>query len=110
MIICEDLDKNSCAFAVSSSGYRCVLEMELRRSGYLELFCRTSDIEAEKVKDYIEIDECIKSCGLNRNTVGISSDSLLDSRFTQKLCSSKCYRSCPNIVDLYFNLAAGEGT
>ncbi|KAH7662991.1 PAR1 protein [Dioscorea alata] len=109
MIACEDLDQNSCAFAVSSSGNRCVLEMKLRRSGYLELFCRTSDIETEKLKDYIEIDECIKACGLDRNTVGISSDSLLDSHFTQKLCSSKCYNSCPNIVDLYFNLAAGEG-
>ncbi|KAH7662992.1 PAR1 protein [Dioscorea alata] len=109
MITCEDLDQNSCAFAVSSSGYRCVLEMKLKRSGYVELFCRTSDIEAEKVKNYVENDECIKACGLDRNTVGISSDSLLDSRFTQKLCSHDCYNTCSNIVDLYFNLAAGEG-
>ncbi|KAF2315613.1 hypothetical protein GH714_040127 [Hevea brasiliensis] len=30
-------------------------------------------------------------------------------RFTQQLCSPQCYDSCPNIIDLYFNLAAGEG-
>ncbi|KAJ0970192.1 hypothetical protein J5N97_023069 [Dioscorea zingiberensis] len=109
MITCEDLDRNSCAFAVSSSGTRCVLEMRMRRRGYIELSCRTSNIEAEKLKDYVETDECIKACGLDRNTIGISSDSLLDSQFTRKLCSSECYNSCPNIVDLYFNLAAGEG-
>ncbi|GJT58529.1 putative PAR1 protein [Tanacetum coccineum] len=69
-IACENLNKDSCAFAVSSGGKR--------------------------------------SCGLNRNVLGISSDSLLESKFTQKLCSTQCYNGCPNIVDLYFNLAAGE--
>ncbi|KAK6155697.1 hypothetical protein DH2020_009945 [Rehmannia glutinosa] len=29
--------------------------------------------------------------------------------FCRKLCSKECYGNCPNIVDLYFNLAAGEG-
>ncbi|KAK9143724.1 hypothetical protein Syun_013124 [Stephania yunnanensis] len=109
-VTCEKLDRSACAFAVSSSGTRCVLEKHVMRSG-LEVFeCRTSEIEADiSLKDYVEREECIKACGVDRNSLGISSDSLLDSRFTQKLCSPQCYTGCPNIVDLYFNLAAGEG-
>ncbi|EEF34518.1 conserved hypothetical protein [Ricinus communis] len=59
--------------------------------------------------DYIESDECVKACGVDRNSVGISSDALLEPQFTAKLCSPACYQKCSNIVDLYFNLAAGEG-
>ncbi|CAN6564935.1 hypothetical protein ACFX13_042695 [Malus domestica] len=108
-ITCENLDHDACAFAVSSSGKRCVLEKHVRRSGEEAYTCRTSEIEADKLKDWIESETCIKSCGLDRKSYGISSDSLLESSFTQKLCSPQCYGSCPNIVDLYFNLAAGEG-
>ncbi|EHA8590262.1 PAR-1b protein [Cocos nucifera] len=108
-ITCESLDRSTCAFAVSSSGLRCVLENRLRRGGQEEFSCRTSDIEAENLKDWVETDECIKACGLARSTVGISSDSLLEPQFAQKLCSPQCYQECPNVVDLYFNLAAGEG-
>lgn len=63
----------------------------------------------EKMADYIETDACVKACGVDRNSVGISSDALLEPQFTAKLCSPACYQNCPNIVDLYFNLAAGEG-
>ncbi|CAI9774125.1 unnamed protein product [Fraxinus pennsylvanica] len=108
-ISCENLNKDSCAFAISSSGKRCVLEKHVCRTGYEKYSCRMSEIEAENLKDWIETDKCIKACGLDRNVLGISSDSLLDSHFTQKLCSTRCYGGCPNIVDLYFNLAAGEG-
>uniref|UniRef100_A0A5B6ZPW7 PAR1 protein n=1 Tax=Davidia involucrata TaxID=16924 RepID=A0A5B6ZPW7_DAVIN len=108
-IACENLNKDSCAYAVSSSGKRCVLEKSVRRSGEEAYTCRTSEIEADKLKDWIETNQCIEACGLDRTALGISSDSLLESHFTQKLCSSQCYDSCPNIVDLYFNLAAGEG-
>ncbi|CAK9185031.1 unnamed protein product [Ilex paraguariensis] len=108
-IACENLNKDSCAFAVSSSGKRCVLEKHVRRTGEEVYTCRSSEIEADRLKDWIETDQCIEACGLDRTALGISSDSLLESRFVQKLCSSKCYDSCPNIVDLYFNLAAGEG-
>ncbi|KAI3458146.1 hypothetical protein Pfo_014809 [Paulownia fortunei] len=108
-IECEDLNKDSCAYAVSSSGKRCVLEKHLLRSGVEEYACGTSEIEADKVKDWIESEDCIKACGLDRSALGISSDSLLESHFARKLCSNECYGSCPNIVDLYFNLAAGEG-
>lgn len=106
---CENLDQDTCAFAVSSSGKRCVLEKQVKRSGQEVYSCRTSDIEADKLSDWIETEQCIKACGLDRKTFGISSDSLLDSSFTQKLCSPQCYNNCPNIVDLHFNLAAGEG-
>ncbi|EXC19134.1 hypothetical protein L484_006498 [Morus notabilis] len=107
-ITCEKLDQDTCAFAVSSSGKRCVLEKHVKRSGKEAYTCRASDIEADKLKDVIESDECIKACGLDRRTLGISSDSLLESRFTRQLCSPNCYDACHNVVDLYFNLAAGE--
>ncbi|MCD7457765.1 hypothetical protein HAX54_036068 [Datura stramonium] len=108
-IACENLNEESCAFAISSTGKRCVLEKHLRRSGEEVYTCRTSEIEADKLRDWIETAECIESCGVDRNALGISSDALLESRFTNKLCSSACYKHCPNIIDLYFNLAAGEG-
>ncbi|XP_061354277.1 uncharacterized protein LOC133298905 [Gastrolobium bilobum] len=108
-IECEHLSHDTCAFAVSSAGKRCVLEKHVKRTGEEAYTCKTSEIEADKLKDHIESDQCIKACGLDRKSFGISSDSLLESRFTQNLCSPQCYQSCPNIVDLYFNLAAGEG-
>ncbi|XP_010909892.2 uncharacterized protein [Elaeis guineensis] len=108
-VTCERLDRSTCAFAVSSAGTRCVLEKRVRRGGQEEYTCRASRVEADGLKDHVETDECLKACGLVRGSLGISSDSLLDSRFTQKLCSARCYNGCPNIVNLYFNLAAGEG-
>ncbi|CAI9274066.1 unnamed protein product [Lactuca saligna] len=108
-IACENLNKDSCAFAVSSSGKRCVLEKNVRRSGEEVFVCSTSQIDTNKLASWIETDECLDACGLNRNILGISSDSLLESRFMQKLCSTQCHNGCPNIVDLYNNLAVGEG-
>lgn len=86
----------------------------MRRSGEEAYICRTSEIQVDnnniyKLKDWIETDECLGACGLQRNVLGISSDSLLESQFRKKLCSAQCYHNCPNIVDLYFSLAAGEG-
>jgi len=86
-----------------------VLEKRVKRSGEEAYTCRSSEIETESEKGHIETEECIKGCGLNRKSFGISSDSLLEVGFTQNLCSPRCYQNCPNIVDLYFNLAAGEG-
>ncbi|KAK8470334.1 hypothetical protein PHAVU_004G114400 [Phaseolus vulgaris] len=106
---CERLSKDTCAFAVSWEGKRCVLEKRVKRSGEEAYTCRSSEIETESEKGHIETEECIKGCGLNRKSFGISSDSLLEVGFTQNLCSPRCYQNCPNIVDLYFNLAAGEG-
>ncbi|CAN1149884.1 hypothetical protein LINPERPRIM_LOCUS18511 [Linum perenne] len=110
IVTCEKLDQGACAYAVSSTGKRCVLEKRVKlRSGTEEYSCRTSEIEADKLKNLIETDECVKACGLERKVLGISSDSLLEAGFTRHLCSPQCYDECPNIVDLYFNLAAGEG-
>ena len=64
---------------------------------------------AEKLVEWIESEECINACGLERMAVGISTDSLLEAQVSRKLCSSQCRNNCPNIVDLYVNLAAGEG-
>ncbi|KAJ0966680.1 hypothetical protein J5N97_023597 [Dioscorea zingiberensis] len=109
-IECENMEVSKCAFAVSSTGFRCVLEKTLALRGRLEVqTCRTSTITADNFNGTVESDECIISCGLDRTSFGISSDSLLEPHFTDKLCSDECYHGCPNIIDLYFNLAAGEG-
>ncbi|KAK4359194.1 hypothetical protein RND71_021423 [Anisodus tanguticus] len=77
--------------------------------GESEYTCKTSEVIVGNMREHIESDECLDACGVDRNSVGISSDSLLEAQFTSKLCSPACYQKCPNIVDLYFNLAAGEG-
>ena len=69
-----------------------------------------SEVIAENLNELIETEECVNACGVERMTVGMSTDSLVERGFTKKLCSPRCYNNCPNIVDLYFNLAAGEGT
>nr|GMC95357.1 uncharacterized protein LOC109157801 [Ipomoea batatas] len=110
-ITCEYLPANVCSFAISSSGKRCLLENSVTNEGNkVEYQCKTSEVVVgSSVGEHIETDECVEACGLDRKSVGLSSDSLLESSFTTKLCSSSCYQNCPNIVDLYFNLAAGEG-
>ncbi|KAG9453253.1 hypothetical protein H6P81_006157 [Aristolochia fimbriata] len=109
-IVCEELPKEICSFSVASSGKRCLLENNVKGTeGETEYQCRTSEVVVERMAEWIETDKCVNACGVDRNAVGISSDSLLEPQFTTKLCSPACYNSCPNIVDLYFNLAAGEG-
>ncbi|XP_047314011.1 uncharacterized protein LOC124917698 [Impatiens glandulifera] len=108
-LICEELPVNVCAFAVSSSGKRCLLENFETKDGQLDYQCRSSAVVVSTMAEHIETDSCISACGVERKYVGISSDSLMESQFTAKLCSPECYQGCPNIVDLFFNLAAGEG-
>ncbi|XP_054788150.1 uncharacterized protein LOC129293999 [Prosopis cineraria] len=108
-IECENLGKENCSFAVSLAGKRCVLEKIVKRSGMEAYICKSSEIEADKVMNHIETDKCVEACGLDRMSLGISSDSLIDSHFTEKLCSTQCYHHCPNVVDLYFKLAEVEG-
>nr|GMC83586.1 uncharacterized protein LOC109161551 isoform X1 [Ipomoea batatas] len=109
-IICENLSENVCAFSVSSSAKRCVLENLIEDDGKVEYQCKTSGVVVgNNVAEYIETDLCVEACGVNRESIGMSSDSLLDPTFMTKLCSPACYHNCPNIVDLYFNLASGEG-
>ncbi|KAM3340743.1 hypothetical protein P3S68_028377 [Capsicum galapagoense] len=108
---CESLPNGDCAFAISSSGKRCILEKATPEDGVIsEYTCKTSEVIVANMREHIESDECMDACGANRNFIGISSDDLLEPQFVSKLCSPSCYRECPNIVDLYFNLAAGEGT
>ncbi|KAH9309675.1 hypothetical protein KI387_037586, partial [Taxus chinensis] len=112
---CEKLPVEMCAFTVSSTGSRCVLEKNYSfaaatREASVQYQCQSSEIMEEKMKEWIESDECVQACGLQRMSVGVSTDDLSAySHFTSKLCSDKCQNSCPNVVDLYLNLAAGEG-
>ncbi|XP_043693037.1 uncharacterized protein LOC122643480 [Telopea speciosissima] len=108
-IVCEHLPNNLCAFSIASSGKRCVLENYKTNEGKIEFQCRTSDVVVERMNDLIETDECVRDCGVDRNSVGFSSDALLEPHFASKLCSPSCFNRCPNIVDLHFNLAQGEG-
>lgn len=108
-LICDNLPTNLCSFAIASSGKRCVLENYRNDDGSVEYTCKTSEVMVERMAGYIETDQCVKACGVDRGFVGISSDAFLTPDFTARLCSPSCYQNCPNIVDLYFNLAAGEG-
>ena len=108
-IVCEELPVGLCTFSIASSGKRCILENYINRKETMEYQCKTSEIVVKNMNDWIESDECTKACGVDRKSVGISSDSLLEPRSIAKLCSNSCYDNCPNIVDLYHNLAIGEG-
>uniref|UniRef100_A0A1J3DFK1 PAR1 protein n=1 Tax=Noccaea caerulescens TaxID=107243 RepID=A0A1J3DFK1_NOCCA len=105
-IVCENLPTNMCAFSISASGKRCLLETANVAGEYT---CRTSTVEVDGIVNHVESDECVAACGVDRKTVGISSDSMMEAGFASKLCSPACLDFCPNILDLYFNLAAGEG-
>ncbi|KAI4377114.1 hypothetical protein MLD38_014798 [Melastoma candidum] len=106
---CEDLPTEICSFSVASSGRRCVLENYPTGDGTTRLECKTSTVSVEFLQGWIETDECVNACGLDRNAVGISSDTLLQRGFVKKLCAPGCYDNCPNIIDLYFSLALAEG-
>ncbi|KAE9611033.1 hypothetical protein Lal_00015858 [Lupinus albus] len=108
-MVCEDLPKDMCAFSIASSGKRCLLETEKAADGGVEYQCRTSEVVVETMAGYIESDQCVEACGVERSSVGISSDAFFEPQFTGKLCSPPCYHKCHNIVDLFFNLADGEG-
>ncbi|KAF5727354.1 hypothetical protein HS088_TW22G01047 [Tripterygium wilfordii] len=109
-LVCERLPEDLCSFAVSSSGNRCLLEKDTYSDGIVKHQCKTSEVLVEGImREVVETDDCVNACGLDRYTVGISSDSLFDRHFTAKLCSPDCYQGCPNIVDLYSNLFLGEG-
>jgi len=99
-----------CTFSVSASGNRCWLENNLK-DGIMEYQCISSEtvVEDNKLHGYIENEECVSACGVDRLTIGISSDFIFMSDFTTKLCSTDCYNTCFNIVDLYTNSALTEG-
>jgi len=60
------------------------LETEKAVNDALEYQCRTSEAVLERMARYIEKDQCVKACGVERNFVGISSDALLEQQFTAK--------------------------
>ncbi|CAL9203395.1 unnamed protein product [Musa hybrid cultivar] len=86
---CESFD------AVSAAGTRCVLERNARGGRPGAYTCAASEIAAEGFSDWVETDECVASCALDRGIVGISSDALLDADFMRKLCSPDCFHGCP---------------
>lgn len=108
-MVCEQLPHTLCAYSVSSTGTRCILEKISAGKDAPEFTCVTSIVRADEFTESIETDDCIKSCGLERMSVGMSSDVLIETQFTQSICSSYCQDNCPNIIDLYTKLAAGEG-
>lgn len=109
-LICEELPAEICSFSISSSGKRCLLETYASTDQATKFLCKTSEVRVNvKMNSHIETEECIKACGLDRYSVGISSDTLFDSRFAPKICSPDCSDNCPNIVDLYHDLALAEG-
>ncbi|KAL8516285.1 hypothetical protein ACS0TY_014806 [Phlomoides rotata] len=108
-LVCEELPVGMCSFSVASSAKRCLLETFTSGDGNPGFQCKTSEVMSITVKEYIENDGCVSACGVDRKTFGISSDSLLETQFTLKLCSPQCYYNCPNIIDLYNNLALAEG-
>ncbi|CAN4111047.1 unnamed protein product [Withania somnifera] len=110
-LICEELPVEMCTLSIASNGKRCVLESRPSSEGKVAVECQTSEVFASNkmLQEYIETDECVSACGVDRQSLGLSSDALLDSKFITKLCSHQCYTNCPNIIDLYSNVASAEG-
>lgn len=108
-LICEELPIGECSFSVASSGYRCLLETFESADGAVAYQCKTSQVKSNRMDAYMESNECVSACGVDKSSVGISSDALLETRFITQLCSPQCYQNCPNVVDLYYNLALAEG-
>ncbi|CAL1402176.1 unnamed protein product [Linum trigynum] len=89
-LICEELPVELCAYSISDTGKRCVLENYLARKGMRH--ASTTAALTETV-----------------SAIASSSDYLLSPNFVAKLCSQPCFSYCPNILDLYSNLAQAEG-
>jgi hypothetical protein len=72
---------------------------------------QTSNVKAGENSpvEYIESDECVAACGVERMSVGFSTDELTSNSFISKMCSKECRNNCVNLVDLYSNIIAGEG-
>ncbi|KAL3719225.1 hypothetical protein ACJRO7_004220 [Eucalyptus globulus] len=96
-IMCEQLPAEPCSFSIASNGRWCVLEnYKSPADRKMDYECKTSQVAVDIMHEWIETDDCI------------SAYALLLPCFTAKLCSPTSYYNCPNIVDLYFNLALGE--
>ncbi|GAA0159047.1 hypothetical protein LIER_15925 [Lithospermum erythrorhizon] len=109
-LVCEELPVGMCSYSIDSSRYRCVLETFELADETTILQCKKSQVLVTIMKEHIESDHCIRACGLDRFSVGISTDSLADHESVKSLCSFDCYQNCPNIIDLFVNLALAEGS
>ncbi|MCO5600135.1 hypothetical protein L7F22_054243 [Adiantum nelumboides] len=69
-----------------------------------------SKVSANEFLEWVETDDCMHSCGIDRQTVGILSDALVEKGFVKALCFAECQQGYPNVVDLFEKLAAGEGS
>ncbi|RLM99687.1 hypothetical protein C2845_PM06G19930 [Panicum miliaceum] len=110
-LACGELPPDACAFAVSSGGMRCVLE----RTPEGAHRCQTSAVRGARGlaagAGWVETDACVRACGADRAALGfpVASAAAEDRRALRALCSPACQHGCPNVVDLYATLAAGEG-
>ncbi|KAK3135410.1 hypothetical protein QOZ80_5BG0418580 [Eleusine coracana subsp. coracana] len=107
-LVCEALPPHACAFAVSATGKRCVLERT--PEGLAQ--CQTSPLRVRgrlSGSAWVETDACVRACGVDRAALGLPAVAGEDRRLVRALCSPACRDGCPNIVDLYATLAAGEG-
>ncbi|XP_076958013.1 uncharacterized protein LOC143633639 [Bidens hawaiensis] len=98
-IICEDLTKDNCSFAISSSGKRCVLEDFEDPKGKVEYQCRTSEVMVEIMVDYIESDDCVRACGVNRNATGVSLPDLCEQQRSHPDCAMIELLSSSSVAD-----------
>ncbi|KAI5063952.1 hypothetical protein GOP47_0020622 [Adiantum capillus-veneris] len=107
-VVCEDLPAEWCAYSISSMGARCVLVDHGEKDGdnTMQVYrCQTSSVETKVKGGWIEAEECIEACGLDRMTVGLFSQPAFDPRL---FCSSRCSRSCSHLHDLLRPLHEGR--
>jgi hypothetical protein len=103
-VVCEQLLTELCAFAVSSASRRCVLENTQRHGRPTEYQCRTSGVAGW----WRPTPACARAASTahRRHLLRLAPR---PARRRRALCSPACFQGCPNIVDLYSNLAAAEG-
>ena len=70
---------------------------------------QTSKIVTDSFHSWIEDNKCIQACGLNRMSVGLSSDFLGEHELQRSICGNSCLEECLNVVEIFTNLASGEG-
>ncbi|CAM6100472.1 unnamed protein product [Calypogeia fissa] len=72
---------------------------------------QTSNVKAgdKGLVEYIESNECVEACRVDRMTIGFSTDELTSNSFIKKLCSRACRNTCVNLIDIYSNIIVGEG-
>lgn len=109
---CHMLPAEECAFAVDSSGKRCVLTENSDDAVSIVRSCETSEISVgdDSPIEYIETEQCVRACGVHKMTIGFArSTNLPTDQFMSKLCSWECKHNCPNLVDLYNNVSIVVG-